>query len=199
MGLLLSRRIIGRVNDHVHKYLRILNGRKSGKGHQIILGASGLLLSRTRLAAHIIANDLGRLSRACLNGLEHGLLQEIRGGLGYGLPHQHRLLFLHHGPLLIENLLHHMGFIVGTPVQNRAERRGQLHHGTVVVLSKGIGSQVRRPDVVRTVNQPAGVRLSGQVNPRLVAKPKDALIFGKTLSSYHGSNAHHGHIAGLHQ
>ena len=116
MGLLLSRRIIGRVNDHVHEHLGILNGREPGKGYQIILGASGLLLSRTRLAAHIIANDLGCLSRTCLNGLEHGLLQEIRGGLGYGLPHQHRLFFLHHRPLFIENLLHHMRFIVGTAV-----------------------------------------------------------------------------------
>lgn len=91
------------------------------------------------------------------------------GGLGYGL-RTSTGSFFSTTDLLIENLLHHMGFIVGTPFrteQNAADSCTMVQ----LVLSKGIGSQVRRPDVVRTVNQPAGVLFrAGQ--SRLVAKPK---------------------------
>ena len=199
MGLLFPRGIVGRINHHIDKYLRILNGRKACKGYQVILGRTRLFFRCSRLTAHIVSRHLGRLSGTHLNGLEHGLLKEVRCGPGYGFPHQDRFLFLHHGALFIEDLLYHMGFIIGPPVEYGAECSRHLHHGAVIVLPKGIGGQIRRSHIVRRMHKPAGICLARQVYAGLVAKPENGLVFRKTLPSNHGAHTHHGHITGLHQ
>ena len=92
-----------------------------------------------------------------------------------------------------------MGFIVGAPVDDRAVGCRHLHHGAVVILSKGIGRQIRGPHIFRRVDQAAGIRLAGEINSRLIPESKDRLVFGKHICPLHGAHAHHGHIAGLHQ
>ena len=92
-----------------------------------------------------------------------------------------------------------MGLIVGASIDHRAVGRSHLHHGTIVVLPKGIGRQICGTHILRRINQGIRTRLTGQINVRLLPESENLLIPGKDVRAQLVGNLHHRVVAGIHQ
>ncbi len=92
-----------------------------------------------------------------------------------------------------------MGLIVRTAVDHRAVGGRHLDHGTVIVLSKGIGGQVDGTHILRLIDQGPCIGLPRQVDPCPGAKAEHLLVFAEPLLSQHGHDLHQRVITGLHQ
>ena len=198
MSLLGTRRIIGYIHHNIDKKLRILCRSKACERQKIIFSRTWLLFCGSRLSSNVITRYFCSSSRTIFHGLKHGLFQKFRSGRGYGLTNQDRILCLYHGTLLIHDLAHNMGLIIGASIDDRTECGSHLDHGTVVILSEGIGGKLRRPHIFRAVDQACAIRLTGKIYSCFLPHSKNGLVLCENILSHHGADPHHSYIAGLH-
>ena len=91
-----------------------------------------------------------------------------------------------------------MGLIIGASIDDRTECGSHLDHGTVVILSEGIGGKLRRPHIFRAVDQACAIRLTGKIYSCFLPHSKNGLVLCENILSHHGADPHHSYIAGLH-
>ena len=159
MCLLVAWRETRYVHYYIYKQLRIICRCKTCERYQIVLCGTWLLLCCTCLTAYLIASYLAappvpfstvwNMASFKKSEVDWDTVSRTRTGSFRSTTDPAHLR---------SGVLHEAHS--RTAVDHRTKSCCHLDHGTVVVLSKGIGRQVRRPDVVRAVNQSAGVRLA---------------------------------------
>ncbi len=154
-------------------------------------------LRRPGLAPYHVARRPGRLAGAVFHYSSAILPDQLGGGFGYGLLQDSGLDVLHRSAVHIGDLVHHMGLIVVAAVDQGAEPRDHLDHGHIEVLAEAVGGQVRRPHIVRHIDQAGGPGLPRQVDIGLQADVEDLLELAELVLPQGLGDLHHGHVAGV--
>ena len=87
-----------------------------------------------------------------------------------------------------------MGFIIISSVHKRRKCRNHLCHRYIKILSEWIGSQIDLSHRIRRIKQSWRFRLSRKINPCILSKPKNMLIFCKIFRTDHRCHIHKSYI-----
>ena len=199
VGLLRHVRL---VHHHIKNDLGIVNGRCAQEGNHVVLLVSGDFLRRPGLAADLVAFHPCRTTCTGHNAVSGNNMikvcpQRLCCLLGNGALHHLGLYRLHGSAAAVQNLLHHMGLIVGAAIDNGRKGGNHLDHGGVKALSEGVCCQVGNGHGIRIQHQTSC--LARQVNAGAVSDVKDRHIFSKIVHTNAHTHGHKSRVAGLHQ
>ena len=127
------------------------------------------------------------------------LADQGRGLFRNRLPYQRRTYVLHGPSVRVQDLLHHMGLIIITAVDDRRKSGSHLYHGRIIALPERAGRKLGHSQRVLVEHRRGIVRLARKVDVRLQAKIEDLLILQIVLIAQHGADLHQSVVAGKHQ